>query len=243
MGKVLKCIVLDDELPGLTYLKMLCQQIEGVEVVKAYSDPLIFLNEVQYLEFDFCISDIEMPGINGLELGKLLPNCPIIFTTAYKQYAVDAFGMDAIDYITKPIQKERLIQGVKKLRKYLNTNTPKRNYIQIQTDRGKTSILFSQLNYIRNSDIDSRDKLAHLEDGSTLILKNVSFEKLLEQLPENQFSRINKKEVLALRIVKYFTAHEITTLLLDEDGRALSFSLTDTYRKRFLNKMPGEQIT
>lgn len=243
MDIVLKCVILDDELPGLTYLKMLCQQIEGIEVVKAYSDPLTFLNEVQSLEFDFCIFDIEMPGINGLELGKLIPNCPIIFTTAYKQYAVDAFGMDAIDYITKPIQKERLIQGVGKLRKYLDTSVSNKEYIQIQTDRGRTSVLLSQLYYIRNSAIDSRDKLAHLEDGSTLILKNVSFEKLMNQLPENQFSRINKKEILALRIVKYFTAHEIITLPLDQNGRTLSFSLSDTYRKHFLNKMPGGQIT
>ena len=91
MSSILKCILLDDEILGLKYLKMLCEQIDDIEVVKAFVDPELFINELDNLEFDFCILDIEMPKINGLQVANLLQNKPFIFATAYKEYATDAF--------------------------------------------------------------------------------------------------------------------------------------------------------
>jgi DNA-binding NarL/FixJ family response regulator len=68
----LRCLLLDDELPGLTYLKLLCEQIKEVEVVKVFNDPSLLLKDAPKLEFDICILDIEMPGISGLEVAKAL---------------------------------------------------------------------------------------------------------------------------------------------------------------------------
>ena len=63
MSTKLKCLLLDDELPGLTYLKMLCEQIIDIEVVKTFNDPVLLLNEQSFLDYDFCIMDIEMPSM------------------------------------------------------------------------------------------------------------------------------------------------------------------------------------
>ncbi|HZI26108.1 MAG TPA: response regulator [Chryseolinea sp.] len=68
----LKCVLLDDELPGLAYLKILCEQIPEVEVVKAFNDPQKFLSTADNLDFDACILDIEMPKVNGLQVARLL---------------------------------------------------------------------------------------------------------------------------------------------------------------------------
>lgn len=108
MKTTIKCILLDDELLGLRYLKMLCEQIPEIEVVKSFDNPEKLLKEAADLDFDLCILDIEMPGINGLSVANLLNDKPVIFTTAYKDFAVEAFELDAIDYITKPVKKERL---------------------------------------------------------------------------------------------------------------------------------------
>jgi DNA-binding NarL/FixJ family response regulator len=67
---MIKCVILDDELLAISYLKLLCEQIENVEVVKAFNDPKIFLNEIENLDCNVCILDIEMPGINGFRLQK-----------------------------------------------------------------------------------------------------------------------------------------------------------------------------
>src|SRR5690606_6558733 len=87
LDKKLKCLLLDDELPGLAYLKMLCEQIPQLEVVKAFNHPQSFLEELPALEFDLCILDVQMPGMNGLQVANLLQGKPVIFATAYKDYA------------------------------------------------------------------------------------------------------------------------------------------------------------
>jgi len=110
----LKCLLLDDELTGLSYLKMLCEQIPELEVVKAFNSPLKFFTELPKLDFDLCILDIEMPEMNGLQVANLLNGRPVIFTTAYKEYAADAFDLNAVDYVRKPLTKERLEKAVKK---------------------------------------------------------------------------------------------------------------------------------
>ena len=104
MNTKLKCLLLDDELQGLSYLKLLCEQIPELEVVRAFNDPEVFLKEFSKLNFDLCILDIEMPGTNGIQVAALLKGKPVIFTTAYKDYAINAFDLDAIDYVLKPIK-------------------------------------------------------------------------------------------------------------------------------------------
>lgn len=114
MNTKLKCLLLDDELPGLTYLKMLCEQIPELEIVKTFNNPEKLLSDIPDLDFDLLISDIEMPGMDGLHLAEILENKLVIFCTAYKDYAADAFNIDAVDYITKPVKLERLQKAVSK---------------------------------------------------------------------------------------------------------------------------------
>ena len=143
MNTKLKCLLLDDELPGLTYLKMLCEQIPELEIVKAFNNPETLLAELPELDFDLCISDIEMPGIDGLTLASLLQNKLVIFTTAYKDYAAEAFDVNAVDYITKPVTKERLQIAVAKALERFNTVAPAKKFIHLNTDKGKALLYFN----------------------------------------------------------------------------------------------------
>lgn len=237
MSTKLKCLLLDDELPGLTYLKMLCEQIPDLEVVKSFNNPVVFLNEIPDLEFDLCIMDIEMPEMNGLQVANLISGKPVIFTTAYTEHAAEAFDIDAIDYVRKPVKKERLQQAIEKAKIRLNQHRPEKKFIQINTDKGKAVIFFEQLAYVKASEIDSRDKVAHLVDGSTIVLKNISFKSLKSMLPTEDFVRINKKEVIALKIVKLFSFDEITTTIPVDGKIPLKLSLGEVYREVFLQRV------
>jgi len=233
----LKCLLLDDELPGLTYLKMLCEQLPELEVVKAFNNPETFLKEMPELDFDLCILDINMPVVNGLQIADLLDSKMVIFTTAYKEYAAEAFDLDAVDYVRKPVKRERLQQAVQKALKRVSSTdstTPIRNFIQLNTDRGKALIFFDQLCYIRASESDSRDKTALMQDGTRLLLKNISFDKLKKLLPVDQFVRVNKREMLAFKIVKVFSFDEITTSISDSCGKPIVATLSDAYRNDFI---------
>jgi DNA-binding LytR/AlgR family response regulator len=228
---------LDDELPGLAYLKLLCEQIPELEVVRTFNDPAIFLRDFPCIESDLCILDIEMPGLNGLKVASLIKGKPIIFITAYKKYALDAFDLDATDYIQKPVKIERLQQAVQKVMRRTEINSAQRNFIQLNTDKGKALIYFDQLVYIRTSDTDSRDKIAHMQDNSTLLLKNISFGRLLEILPPRDFCRINKKEMIAIRTVHFFSHNEITTKITDNSGKPLLLALNEIYRNNFIRDL------
>ncbi len=237
MNTRLKCLLLDDELPGLKYLKMLCEQIPELEVVKAFNSPEAFLKELSSLEFDLCILDIEMPDMDGLSIANLLGNKPVIFTTAYKEYAAEAFDLNAIDYIRKPVTRERLQTAVNKALNRIGFSNPAKNFIQINTNKGKTLLFFNQVAHIKTSETDSRDKIVQLHDGKTLILKNISLEKLLQHLPEHEFCQVNKKVVIALHSVQFFSHDEITTNIIQQSGKPLVITLGDVYREDFLQKV------
>lgn len=237
MNTKLKCLLLDDELPGLSYLKLLCGQIPELEVVRAFNDPEIFLKEFSELDFDLCILDIEMPGINGLQLAALLKEKLFIFTTAYKDYAIDAFDLNAVDYVIKPIKYERLQQAVNKAIQRPGPESKIRKYVRLNTDKGNSLIYFDQLVYIRTSEIDSRDKTAHLANGTSLQLKNISFAKLKSILPSDFFCQINKRELIALSRVIYFSHDQITTNIFLQPEKQLILTLGEPYRNEFISKV------
>lgn len=232
----MKCILIDDELPGLKYLKLMCEQIQGLEIVKSFDNPAKFIHEHKRLEFDFCIMDIEMPELDGLQVAALIKDKPVIFVTAYKQYAAEAFDLDAVDYVRKPIQKERLEKAIEKVRNRIQ-KAETQDFIQLNTHKGKTLISIGQLLMVKVAPNDPRDKAALLETGEEIILKNISFESLAGLLPENQFCRVNKQTLIALKMVSYYSQEEITTQSLPPAGVPVSLSLSEVYKKEFLRKL------
>ena len=224
-------------MPGLTYLKMLCEQIPEVEIVKTFNNPEKLLAEIPELEFDLLISDIEMPGIDGLHLAEMIQDKLVIFCTAYKDYAADAFNIDAVDYITKPVKLERLQKAISKAFERFNKPEIAKKFIQLNTDKGKTLLYFNQIQYIKTAVSDSRDKTVLLTDGSFLNLKNVKFDTLLNELPESDFCRINKKEIVAVKAIKFFNHNEIVLNHLEKNDKNSPLILSETYRSDFLKKV------
>lgn len=216
---------------------MLCEQIPNVEVVKAFDDSEKFIESLATLDYNLCILDIEMPKLNGMEVAKLIKDKPIIFTTAYKEYAAEAFDLNAIDYIRKPIQKERLEKAIAKAYQILNSAPSKKQYAQFNTDKGKALLLFNEIMYITSSDTDKRDKIVHLENEQRLTLKNISYEQLLSMLPSNKFCRVNKKDVIALKAVQFYSHEEITTKLFTKNNEVIKLPLNDTFRAEFKSKL------
>lgn len=228
---------MDDELLGLSFLKLICEQISDIEVVKAFNNPSIFIAEFENYEFDFCILDIEMPEINGLEVAKHLPEKPIIFTTAYSEFAADAYDLNAIDYVRKPVKIERLQQAISKIQQLQLTKKTKRQSFQINTNKGKSIVFFDQLFSISTSEIDSRDKDARLTDGSSLVLKNISFEKLKQLLPLTDFVQINKKEMIATNSILSFTYDQILVKVPFDNDSQKKYVLSEVFRTDFILKV------
>lgn len=237
MNTKIRCLLLDDELPGLAYLKMMCEQFDELEVVKAFNSPQTLLDELPNLEFDLLITDIEMPGMNGLQVADAVKGKAIIFTTAYKDFAVDAFDRDATDYVVKPVKAERLKQAVEKVVERMARKEKESKQIVLNTDKGKAVINTAKIFSIITSDIDSRDKILLLNDRTKITAKNNSFEKLMEMLPAHEFCRINKKVVMALKHVQYYSHDEIIADVIHSDGKPYAFPLSEIYRSDFIKRV------
>lgn len=219
---------------------MLCEQLPELEVVKAFNDPLKLMQAVKSLDFDLCILDIEMPGLNGLEVARFLKGKQVIFITAYKEFAAEAFDLDAVDYIRKPFGKERLEKAVLKAAKLIEKEKTEKQFMQLNTNKGKALIAFDQLLLITSAENDKRDKLAYLKNNIQIILKNISFEHLLSLLPAENFCRISKKDIIALKAIRFFTHQEITTAIVPNNtDKELTITLGDNFRKDFLEKVSG----
>ncbi|MBX3164462.1 MAG: hypothetical protein KF900_08275 [Bacteroidetes bacterium] len=109
--------------------------------------------------------------------------------------------------------------------------------MQLNTDKGKALLYFEKLLYIRASEIDSRDKIIRLQNGEEYAAKNITFKKLISVFPKHDFCRINKKEIIALKIIQAFSFNEITSNLKDNAGKNLKFSLSEIYREEFLGRV------
>lgn len=225
---------MDDELQSLTYLKMLCEQIPELEVIRVFNSAALLLKQIAQLEFDLCILDIEMPDFNGLSVANILKGKPVIFTTGYSQYAAEAFDLDAIDYVRKPIKLERLQQAVRKAIVRSDKCADSKGHIQLNTDKGKTLIIPDQISYIFTSETDSRDKVVQMRNYTKMVLKNISFARLLEILPYGQFCQINKRELIALGAVQFFSFDTISTNMIQSDGKPVVLYLSEAYRKDFI---------
>nr|WP_255508174.1 response regulator transcription factor [Flavobacterium selenitireducens] len=221
----------------MALLKILCGQISEIEVVKAFNDPEKFLSEKENLDFDLCITDIEMPGISGLKLASALKGKLVIFTTAYKHYATDAFDLEAVDYIVKPVKSDRLEKAIHKAIQQFSNKREKPAFFQPITDKGRAILYFRRILLIATAEKDSRDKTVFLDDGSKLLLKNINFQTLLRQLPESDFCRVNKREILAIRAVRVFSAQSIVTTLNEENGNPKVVVLSEIYRSEFSTKL------
>ncbi len=155
----MRVLLVDDEELALDVLQRLLMQIDGIEVVGKFTNPFMALEELSVIEADAVFLDLEMGGLHGLQFAhellqkKLQP--AVIFVTAYAQYAVDAFEVDALDYLLKPVTLERLKKAVQKIEASMKIKEIKKVHIndkttdiyirslgtfQIQTGEGDTTV-------------------------------------------------------------------------------------------------------
>jgi DNA-binding LytR/AlgR family response regulator len=196
---MINCIALDDEPLALEVLISLCKKIPFIDLLHTFTS---FSKAQQYLNsypVDLIFLDIEMPDKNGLEFLKTLNlNVMVIFTTAHSKYAVDAFSVNAIDYLLKPIEPDRLMAACLKASsyfEYLNTSISKfQNFLFVRSEYTLIKILHSEIYYLET--FDDYIKI-HISKGK-FILTLMSMTKILEKLPKNEFIRVHRSFAVSI---------------------------------------------
>jgi DNA-binding LytR/AlgR family response regulator len=153
------CIIIDDEPIAIRVISNYLEKLDEFNLIGGYSNALDALKYLHNNSVDLLFLDIQMPGINGLEFFKSIPNPPeVIFTTAFRNYAADAFDVDALDYLIKPIPFERFLKATNKFidsRKKIEKQDPNIshiNYIILKSDKKNFKVNVDDILYIESLD-------------------------------------------------------------------------------------------
>jgi len=200
----IRCIAIDDESPALLLMREYISRIPFLQLQYTFEDAVKGQALLQQEGTDLLFVDINMPDISGLELVRSLSQPPmVIFTTAYKNFAVDGFELDAVDYLVKPIAFERFEKAVKKAQEFYT-------YRQRTHQSEIPDALFVYVEYrlvkINLADIEYIESLEdyiriHTTTGKPLMTL-MTLKKVLEKLPADQFRRIHRSYIVAFTKVK-----------------------------------------
>jgi DNA-binding LytR/AlgR family response regulator len=210
MNKIINCIIVDDEPVAREILENHLQKVEVVNVVGTCKNAIEAFNEINSNQIDLIFLDINMPEVSGLSFAKSInKNIKVIFTTAYREYAVDGFNLQVVDYLLKPISFERLLQAVNK---YLGENTvvennftteivqDKSDFIFVRSDRKMVKINFSEINYIES--FSDYIKI-HLTNKITVTRETIT--NIEGKLPQKDFIRTHRSYIISLSKIDSFT--------------------------------------
>ena len=210
-----KCLIVDDEPLAIMLIEKHIEQIPQLEIVAKCQNAMEAFELQKKEKIDLLFLDIQMPVLTGLEFAKSLPNRPsIIFTTAYREYAVESYELDVVDYLLKPISFSRFFKAINK---YLNTQqqevsttidpiSPKEvtpDFIYVNSNKKYIKVLFEEILYIESI----KDYVRIHTKGQRIMTKDKISE--FEQKVTKDFLRVHRSFIVNRKQITAFTAHDI----------------------------------
>lgn len=218
-----KCLIIDDEPLAIEAIEDYILKLEGFKVVGRCQDALEAFTLIKREKPDLIFLDIEMPELSGIEFIKALKNPPgIILTTAYREYAADAFDMDVIDYLLKPIGFERFMRAIDRFYENHNNQNEHTQMVTVSDDKflavytnGRThKIELDKIMYIES--LGDYLKI-HLTEGKLTTRESIS--SIGQKLPETMFLRIHRSYIVSLPKIDSYTS---TSIQIGEDTLSVS---------------------
>lgn len=199
---MIRTLLVDDEYLALNLLETYIQQVPDLELIGKEKLPMKALECLQQGQVDLLFLDIQMPVLSGNNLLKTLQNPPlVVFTTAYAEYAIEAYDLNVVDYLLKPFPFERFLQAVQKAKQLLNTrvagnsseNHSGPDFLSLKVDGKLVKVFLEDILYIEGL----KEYVRFVCSGNRRYVTLESLRNLEEQLPAQKFSRVHKSYIVA----------------------------------------------
>ena len=212
----LKCLVIDDEPLAREVLTSHIDKIDGLELIAQCDNAVKGFEILKKESIDLIFLDIQMPKLTGIEFIKILnPNAQVIFTTAYREYALESYELNVVDYLLKPISFQRFLKAVNKVLHGQQDEMPLAEdksdllrtdeaHIFLKADRKMVKVYLKDILYIESLKDYVRIKLPGKE---VISLQKISF--LEEKLPEDCFLRVHRSFIVPLKKIDAFSNHAV----------------------------------
>jgi len=209
----LNCLIIDDEPLAIKVLEAHIANIPSLTISGTSNNAFEAMDILKQGKTDLMFLDIQMPKLMGHEFLRTLRAPPkVIFTTAYKEYALDAFELDAIDYLLKPITLERLMKAVNKVNNNISVATKEEEsivdnagFLYFRAERKMIKVKYNEIVYIES--VKDYVKIVRLAEKTLLVKQSIS--SLEEVLPSNLFLRVHRSYIVALTKIVAFTNHDV----------------------------------
>lgn len=194
---MINCIAIDDEPLALAQLTGYISRVPFLNLVAACQDAFDATKQLMMQKIDLLFIDINMPDLNGLDFVRSLISKPmVIFTTAYSEYAVEGFKVNAVDYLLKPFEFQEFLKAVDKARKWIECNLPEDETIFVKCDSKVTLVKLTDIKYIEGM---SEYVRIFVEGEEKPLMPLITMKRLEETLPESQFMRVHRSYIINLR--------------------------------------------
>ncbi|HJD77173.1 MAG TPA: LytTR family DNA-binding domain-containing protein [Bacteroides reticulotermitis] len=235
----MKCIVVDDEPIARRGIKKLVSKISSLELVGSFESAETAADYMKDNPVDLIFLDIRMPGISGIEFARKIPETTlIIFTTAFAEFAIDSYEVDAIDYLVKPIKPERFSKAVEKaiyyhemlLSEERNTNVEQveNSFMFIKSDRRFFKVNFDDILFI-----EGLKDYVIIQSESQRLITHMNLKTIHEQLPQSQFIRINRSYIVNKDRINSFSNNDV---FIDK----YEIAIGNFYRDSFFESLMGQ---
>jgi len=227
----IRCLLVDDEPLALYLLEGYVAKTPSLELAGRCSSAFQAMEMLDKTEVDLIFLDIQMPGLSGLEFSRSLKDGPkVIFTTAFEQYALEGFKVDALDYLLKPISYPEFLNAVNKAKRWFEhfekaAVTETRTSIFVKADYKLVQIDFNNILYIEG--LKDYVKFC-LEDNEKPVLSLMSMKSLEENLPDTKFMRVHRSFIVNLDKIKTIERNRIVF------GKEF-IPISENYKEKFQN--------
>jgi DNA-binding LytR/AlgR family response regulator len=203
----LKAIIVDDEPLARKVMQKYCNDLPGIEVIAECKDALEAMEILQNTEVDLVFLDINMPKISGIDFVKSMAQKPmIIFTTAYPEYAVQGFELEAVDYLVKPIEFERFIKACNKCITLKSKNSSDQNTdtLFVKSDRKLIKLALGDILYVQ-----AYGDYIKIHTNDKIILSKDKLSNIEQSLPKNTFIRVHRSYIVHLNAIDYLEGKHV----------------------------------
>ncbi|WP_294317747.1 LytTR family DNA-binding domain-containing protein [uncultured Chryseobacterium sp.] len=202
---MINCIIIDDEPLAVRLLENHIAKIAELNLVATATNALEAYRILQTREVDLLFLDIQMPDLNGIEfLRSLNKRPPVIFTTAYREFAIDGFELEAVDYLLKPITFERFFKSVDRILRHMKKKNED-NFVIFKSDGFNRKLLLKDILYFESVGNDIK---AVLRD-EVITVPKMSVSELAANLQDKGFLRIHRSFIINQNLVTAISNHEV----------------------------------
>jgi DNA-binding LytR/AlgR family response regulator len=204
----LRCVIVDDEPLSIEVMEGFLKKIPNIEVVSTFNDAISVFDFIKENEVDFLFLDIEMPNLTGIDFLKSLQNPPlVIITSANKNYAIEGYELNVVDYLLKPLTFERVIKAINKLseifisthNKHPNADSP--DYIFLKENKRMVKVNYDEILFVESI----KDYVKVVTREKTVVTKQ-NLSNLEQVLNQNDFLRVHKSFIISLKNVDAFSS-------------------------------------